>query len=312
MAKAIEDVGGLKVGHFGLGEHGAGIGSVPQQVHDGDTIVVRALGNLSVRFLGVDTPEVSIVLPPTGRFESIGGAEWAALLADPFADRYGVIDLAPALRANLAGRVGPDCAANHYRHAMAAQRALEAEVQSDLAASGGDRTAFRFFVAFAGEVMDGYGRLLGWINREQRDTPRPLDYNSRLLAAGYALPYFIWPNINPFRKQASAVEAVPVPGTAALVASREGSLRESRRAVRAARDAGKGVFAVADPLKLEPFELRFLAGRRAPTRWVIDLSSDSDVLLPPQRYFEIARPEDRLYVPPEFVPLFVERGWKRG
>jgi hypothetical protein len=195
---------------------------------------------------------------------------------------------------------------------MAAQRALEAEVQADLAASGGDRNAFRFFVAFAGEVMDGYGRLLGWINREQRDTPRPPDYNSRLLAAGFALPYFIWPNVNPFRRQPSAIEAVPVPGTAAAVAALEVSLRDARRAVRAARDSGKGVFTPMDPLRLEPFELRYLAGRRAPTRWVIDLSSDSDLLLPPQRYYEIARPEDRLYVPPEYVPLFVERGWRRG
>jgi hypothetical protein len=312
MAKAIEEIGGLKVGHFGLGEHGAGVGTVAQQVHDGDTIMVRAFGNLSVRFLGVDTPEISIALPPGGRFESIGGEGWASFLADPFADRFGVIDLAPGLRANLAARVGADCAANHYRHALAAQRALEAEIEADLRASGDDRTTFRFFVAFAGEVMDAYGRLLGWINRAQRETPRPPDYNSRLLAGGFALPYFIWPNVNPFRRQPSAIEAVPVPGTAAAVAAREVSLREARRAVRAARDGGKGVFAPGDPLRLEPFELRYLAGRRAPTRWVIDLSSDSDLLLPPQRYHEIARPEDRLNVPPEYVPLFVERGWRRG
>jgi endonuclease YncB( thermonuclease family) len=312
MANAIEEMGGLKVGHFGLGEHGAGIGTVPQQVHDGDTVVVRTLGNLSIRLLGVDTPEVSIGLPPAGDFESIGGPAWAAFLAEPFADRYGVIDLAPALRAHLEARVGPDCAANHYRHAQVAQRALEAEVQADLAESGGDRAAFRFFVAFGGEVMDSYGRLLGYVNVEQREPPRPPTYNNRLLTAGLALPYFIWPNINPFRRQASAIEAVPVPGTAAAAASREASLRAARLSVRAARDAGHGVYAPADPLRLEPFELRFLAGRRAPTRWVVDLSSDGDVLLPPQRYFEIMRPEDRLYVPAEYVPLFVERGWRRG
>jgi hypothetical protein len=312
MAKAIEDLGGLKVGHFGLGEHGEGVGTVKQQVHDGDTVVARALGNLSIRFLGVDTPEVSFSLPPRGDFESIGGPAWAAFLAEPFADRYGVIDLAPALRANLAARVGPDCAANHFRHAQAAQRALESEVQADLDANGADRTEFRFFVTFAGEVMDSYGRLLGFVNREQAESPRPPTYNNRLLTSGLALPYFIWPNINPFRRQPSLIEAVPVPGTAALVAGREVSLRDARVSVRAARDTGKGVFAPMDPLRLEPFELRFLAGRRAPSRWVIDLSSDSDVLLPPQRYYEIARPEDRLYVPAEYVPLFVERGWRRG
>ncbi|MCU0952972.1 MAG: hypothetical protein MUC68_18610, partial [Burkholderiaceae bacterium] len=299
MAKAIEDFNGLKVGHFGLGEHGAGIGSVAQQVHDGDTIVVRALGNLSIRFLGVDTPEVSISLPPGGRFESIGGASWAAFLDAPFNDRFGLIDLAPALKRDLLARVGAGCAANHFRHAQAAQQALEREVQADLAAAGVERKDFRFFLAFAGEVMDGYGRLLGYINVEKKEAPRPPDYNSRLLTAGVALPYFIWPNVNPFRRQASLIEAVPVPGTAALVASRESALRAARLAVRAARAEQRGVFEAADPLRLAPFELRYLAGRRAPSRWVVDLSSDSDLLLPPQRYIEIPHDEDRLYVPAE-------------
>jgi hypothetical protein len=178
--------------------------------------------------------------------------------------------------------------------------------------AAGDREKFKLFVAFAHEVMDGYGRLLGYLNREQASAPRPPDYNGRLLAAGAALPYFIWPNVNPFRKQGALTDAVPVPGTAALLASREKALRDARLAVRAAREAGAGVFNRDDPLKLEPFELRFLAGRRAPNRWVIDLSSDSDQLLPPQRYIEIARPEDRLFVPAEYVPLFEQRGWRRG
>lgn len=312
MAKAIEDIGALKVGHFGLGEHGGGIGSVKQQVHDGDTIVVRALGNLSIRFLGVDTPEVSIGLPPGGVFASIGSPGWAAFLDDPFNDRFGIVDLAPALKAHLAARVGAGCAANHHRHALAAQAALEREVQADLDAAGGDRAAFRFFLAFAGEVMDGYGRLLGYINVEKKEAPRPPDYNSRLLTAGLALPYFIWPNVNPFRKQGSLIEAVPAPGTTSLVASRESALRAARLAVRAARAEQRGVFEAADPLRLAPFELRFLAGRRAPSRWVVNLSSDSDRLLPPQRYIEIPNDEDRLYVPAEYVPLWVERGWRRG
>lgn len=67
-----------------------------------------------------------------------------------------------------------------------------------------------------------------------------------------------------------------------------------------------------DPLRLFPFELRFIAERRPPFRWVIDLRGEDDVLLPPQTYHTISHPEDRLFVPPEFVPLFVERGWRRG
>ncbi|HEU0201673.1 MAG TPA: hypothetical protein VFR86_14730, partial [Burkholderiaceae bacterium] len=68
MAKTIETIGALKVGHIGLGVHGDGIGTVAQQVHDGDTVVGRALGNISVRFLGVDTAEISFTLPGSSTF----------------------------------------------------------------------------------------------------------------------------------------------------------------------------------------------------------------------------------------------------
>jgi hypothetical protein len=48
-----------------------------------------------------------------------------------------------------------------------------------------------------------------------------------------------------------------------------------------------------------------------PDRWVIDLSKEEDVLLP-QHYHAIPFPENRLFVPAEFVPLFLEHGWRRG
>lgn len=51
MAKAIEALdSGLTVGHTGLGYHGKGIGGARQQVHDGDTINVRAIGDFGIRF----------------------------------------------------------------------------------------------------------------------------------------------------------------------------------------------------------------------------------------------------------------------
>lgn len=37
---------------------------------------------------------------------------------------------------------------------------------------------------------------------------------------------------------------------------------------------------------------------------------DSNVILHPQSYFHIPNPEDRLFIPPAFVPLFVTRGWR--
>lgn len=82
--------------------------------------------------------------------------------------------------------------------------------------------------------MDRYGRLLGYLHPDQPDTPaaqRLGSYNERLLAAGWVSPYFIWPNINPFRRAGSITAAVPAPGAAAEMAEEESSLRNARRAV---------------------------------------------------------------------------------
>ncbi|MEP6577201.1 MAG: hypothetical protein ABJB85_12300 [Nitrososphaerota archaeon] len=61
---------------------------------------------------------------------------------------------------------------------------------------------FQFFLAFADEIMDGYGLLLSCVNRNQsKETssePRPLSYNERLLVSAAASPYFMFPNISPF------------------------------------------------------------------------------------------------------------------
>ena len=71
------------------------------------------------------------------------------------------------------------------------------------------------------------------------------------------------------------------------------------------------IFDGKDPLKLEPFEIRFLARRYPPDRWVIDLSRNDDTLVYSQKYYSILHAEDRLFIPEEYVPLFVESGWKR-
>ena len=56
--------------------------------------------------------------------------------------------------------------------------------------------------------------------------------------------------------------------------------------------------------------MRYLGRREPPNRAVIDLSRNDDVILRPQSYFRIPNPEDRLFLPPAFVPLFVARGWR--
>jgi len=132
-----------------------------------------------------------------------------------------------------------------------------------------------------------------------------------LLQAAKVSPYFIWPNINPFLKGKSVIGTVLLPCTANDIANKDESLRLAREGIQDARQQKVGVFDAYDPLRLEPFEVRFLARRCPPNRWVIDLSQNDDVLIKPQEYFTIPNVEDRLFIPEEYVPLFVEAGWKR-
>jgi endonuclease YncB( thermonuclease family) len=312
MAKAIRKTSeGFSVGFARLGRHGEGRGTPGQQVTDGDTVAVEADGNLSVRLLGVDAPERALPLPevateavdrrPGEPFVALTDERWDAFLSDPFAD--GSLRLRRSLRDHLERALGPGCAANHARFAQAAKLALRGLVESDLEESGGKRDELRFFMAFANEVIDGYGRLLCYLNRDQPRPPRPPTYNERLLSAGEVLPYFIWPNVDPFRVQSSLVAAVPRPGAAPPLA-------DERAAVAEARAQGLGVWGGDEPLRLFPFELRYLARLTPPERWVIDLAARDDRLLAPQLYTRIDRPEDRLFVGEAFVPLFESRGWR--
>ncbi len=308
LAKAIEQLNSLTVGHVSLGLHGASVGTVKQQVHDGDTIIVKAIGNFGVRFLGVDAPEISFTLPGEKGFTGLNNPKWEVFLSNPLAG----FNLEAGLTSFLQSRVGQDAAANHHRHAAKAQEALEREVTKDMMELNKSKEDFEFFMAFAIEIMDRYGRLLGFINRNQPQGDRPVDYNGRLLKEGFISPYFIWPNVNPFRRAESIKKAVIPPGQAKNEADGDNALRQARGWVRSAREQGLGIFDHQDPLRLEPFEVRFLAGRRPPNRWVIDLSRNDDELIPPQKYHTVANSEDRLFIPEEYVPLFMEAGWTKG
>ena len=312
MAKALRKTSeGFSVGFARLGRRGDGRGSPGQQVADGDTVTVEADGNLGVRLLGVDAPERALTLPevateavdrrPGEPFVPLTDERWERFLSDPFAD--GSLRLRRSLRDHLEPLLGPGCAANQARFAATAKAALRALVEGDLEEAGGSREEFRFFMAFASEVLDGYGRLLCYLNRDQPRPPRPPTYNERLLVAGEVLPYFIWPNVDPFRVQPSLVDAVPRPGAAPPLA-------DERAAVADARSEGLGVWGGDEPLRLLPFELRYLARLTPPERWVIDLAARDDRLLAPQLYPRIDRPEDRLFVGEAFVPLFESRGWR--
>lgn len=285
-----------------------------EAIPDGDTAGIHVQGRGSVRFLGIDSPEKSFDLPGTGG-NDLASPQWEAYLTDPFQAQFGAFALEEPLAAHLRTRIGPGAGANHRFHAENAKLALTAMVQADMAALGQTADTFAYFLAFEFEVFDSNGRFLAFINREQSDAnlpaPRPLTYNARMLESGAALPFFIWPNIDPFRTANSLLEAVIAPGQANTVAEATPRLKEARDFVRQARTNGNGVFDPTNPLRFEAFEIRYLGRREPPNRAVIDLSRNDDVILRPQSYFRIPNPEDRLFIPLSFVPLFVSRGWRQ-
>ncbi|MCP4544570.1 MAG: hypothetical protein GY832_46265 [Chloroflexi bacterium] len=326
--------------------------SIKQAVYDGDTVTVGAFGNLSTRFIGIDTPEVKFALLESRTIEEgstytsfvkLDDERWAKFLANPFTmnassylDKdidlppYGLsIGLYEYLRPNLVRDAGK----NHRIHAQAALRYLENQIDNDLKTlvnkDGSKRfeseDEFRFYLRFAHEIMDGYGRLLCIIKPDEPNPPsgkRQKSYNLRMLKSGLAMPYFIWPNLEPWRKQEFILKAIVKRGQAHALAEKKGStLKTVRRYVRRARKNKKGIFGDANydqnqtgPLQLMPNEIRFLGARRAPSRYVIDLSENTpwpDTLLHPENYYRIENLEDRLYIPGEYVPLFAEReGWQ--
>jgi len=283
--------------------------SVKQAVHDGDTVSISPNSFLNVRLLGVDTPEVSFSLPGESTFPPIGGDRWKAFLDNPFARALPRFSPAlPAeLRSHLKRVVGPGCAANHAAHAKSAKERLQNLIKADQPPPVEPPDELDLFLAFADDVIDRYGRLLAFLHRND-PTSRPRPYNEQLLATGVAVPYFIWPNVAPFVRD----RQVPKPGKPI----RGKHLDAARHAVATARSNGLGIFDPADPLRLLPFELRYLArtasGRRlGPDRWVINIAAASAALLAPHRYIEIPNVEDRLFVNAEHVPLFMEEGWQQ-
>ena len=290
--------------------------SLDASIPDGDTICVHVEGSGCVRFLGIDTPEKNFQLPGSSAQRRLDSAEWETYLTNPFLPQFGAFNLDASLVSHLQTRIGPGAGVNHRFHGDNAEQALIALVQADMNALGQNLSTFGYFLSFSFEVFDSFGRFLAFINRNQPNAnnpgPRPLPYNERMLENGAALPYFIWPNIDPFRDSSSLLDAVIAPGTANQVAETTPALRRARDFVRQARANGNvnTVFDPANPLRFEAFEVRYLGRREAPNRAVIDLSRNDNLILQPQHYFRIPNAEDRLFIPPAFVPLFVSRGWR--
>jgi endonuclease YncB( thermonuclease family) len=173
-------------------------------------------------------------------------------------------------------------------------------------------------MAFSNEFLDSYGRLLCYLNsstdnyrsQKHKDEVKKLSYNERQLAAGWAVPYFIWPNIQPFLIIDAFFKKNVLPKNFWILIKSSSKLRQARKFVSDARTNSVGIFNSSNLLKLLPFELRMIARKQKPNRYVIDLRDEgSNVLLTPEEYIKIPHPEDRLFIPNEYLPIFRVFGW---
>ena len=129
-----------------------------------------------------------------------------------------------------------------------------------------------------------------------------------MLENGMAFPYFIWPNVTPFFMPGTPISD-SIPDAANLqnfMATKAARLNKARNDVANARANGLGVWSKQI---LAPNELRFLARRAPPNRWVLDLGTCSSQLMEPTEYYTIQNPEDRLFIDEHYVPLFLKKGY---
>jgi endonuclease YncB( thermonuclease family) len=256
-----------------------------KSVHDGDTVAIVPDGHLSIRFLGTDTPEISLEYPdlsgdPNSK-KWLSRYKFEQYLTNPFSANYPNStafkeSLGSELVEYLEYRLDEHAAKNHYDLAMIAQRKLEDTVQLEVNKREVQGREFRFFMTFANEVMDRYGRFLCYLDTDRDPSERngQLTYNEQMLQSGLAAPYFIWPNVDPFIDQQRPVNAVPDINNFQNSINKSKRLRDARNYVKNARESHLGIFNSNNPLKLLAFELRYLCRRQPPDRYVIDLSSD--------------------------------------
>jgi hypothetical protein len=110
------------------------------------------------------------------------------------------------MHAYLVDHTGPGTATNHAKHAAAAEDKLEELVSADVVNfAAGENAELVFFLRYAKDVIDRYGRLLAYltvnVDKDNLAAAPKLSYDERMLEERMAAPYFIWPNLDPFKKQ---------------------------------------------------------------------------------------------------------------
>lgn len=310
---------GFKYGQTNFATRSNSRASTAQIVHDGDTVSVSTDANLGIRFLGIDTPEISFDFPGRRGFLSMNNPVWSEFFTGPELAKK-IKNFHPILLEHLRTVIGDgtDVAENHYRHASNGKENLKKEIEDDMRAGGKTTEDFLFFQAYANEFLDSYGRLLCYL-RPHRDNfegeipvTSVIDYNIRQLAGGFATPYFIFPNVDPFLRISNPLDKKIIsPDGFWKFMTNASKLTSAREAVKGARNRQAGIYNPIDPLRLLPMELRFIARGSKPNRPVIDLGQPGvNKILDPELYFTIQNVEDRFYLPNMFEDYFKLAGWE--
>ena len=139
---------------------------------------------------------------------------------------------------------------------------------------------------FEREVFDRYERPLVYLSAKDQDT-----YNIRLVQAGFAIPYFIYPNaVSPTEEGEFTYDVL-------------GKFRDA--AVEAKRN-NLGIWEYIKRILL-PMELRFLTRRELPVKYCADL--ERNLLYSPQHYFKVPI-ENRLFFYPKDVLVALQKKFK--
>jgi endonuclease YncB( thermonuclease family) len=318
-----------------------------EAISDGDTINASAEGLLQVRFCSIDTPEMGLQVNKNDAFKEkdyLATEKFEEYLKDPFNRKYANSgEFARALGEDfvdkyLKPKLHENTAINHKTYAEKAREELRRLIEDDIRLSAQfGKDYYKFQIEFPYDVLDRYSRFLGWVKRFESNPQFAKDivpYNDTMLEKGLAFPYLIWPNLSASKRDYNLQQLVPPKNDFEELVLEDDRIKTVRKLTEKARKQRRGIFGTEDELLL-PFELRFLvernygitdgvpissirhedsddrASKKPLFRYVIDLSkSDKPVLMKPNQYYNIKNYEDRLFIPPEFVPLFREKGYE--
>ncbi len=235
---------------------------------DGDTPTIQ----LTIRLLGIDAPETHY--PGTQQPSAFDATLENLLKTHRRAFKT------EAFREYLAPRLIERAGTRQLQWGERARTAFEELATQRLRHRAGGQTRYRNLHLTVGEQMfDQYRRLLAYVAPEEKNPDKRVTFNLLLMQEGWAVNYFIYPNL-------------PKPDDWVRV----------QQAVRQARRERKGFW--KDETLLLGYEYRFcvdtlLGKRTGPDKYCVDVTTGK--LYAPYEYY-IVEPENRLFVIKEHLP----------